>query len=74
MKRMAGASLFDCYYSNISAKPNSALRQLESRNPKREAKIMGTTVKELNVLDVQNCPAPVSKAEYLTPDPSKRME
>lgn len=52
-KRMAGASEFDCYYSNISAKPNSSLRQMESRNPKREAKTTGTNVKGLNVVTVQ---------------------
>lgn len=74
MKRMTGASLFDCSDSNVSAKPNSTLRPLESWNPKREAKIMGTIVKELNVPNVKNYPAPVSEAEYLTPDPSRRME
>lgn len=65
-KRTAGASVFDCYYGNVSAKPNSALRQTETR--KRKAKI--TNVKGLNVLNVHNCPAP----EYLTPDPSRRMD
>lgn len=60
--------MFDCYYGNVSAKPNSALRQTETR--KREAEIMGTNVKGLNVLNVHNCPAP----EHLTPDPSRRTD
>lgn len=60
--------MFDCYYGNVSAKPNSALRQTETR--KREAKIMGTNVRGLNVLNVHRCPAP----EHLTPDPWRRTD
>lgn len=67
---MAGASLFDCYYSNNSAKPNSALRQLESQNPKREAETVGTVVRELKCSER----AKLSSTEYLTPEPSWRLE